>query len=233
MDLRLRHLAEQVRRYPRNGRTRHRVPAEQIAAARGCGPKRSRGAEWDAQLTRRTPSRRCAISRFCRRSPADRHAWRLAFGIRVPFLPESCSNRKETPGRDRFRVLGGDGSLVPSAHIPAVFKSMLEGDPYWTKGFLVFGNNALSTYADVHKVHEALTRLDFLMVADLFMTPTCELADVVLPVAAWPELDQIVSMPYFGEDVVLAQQRAVQIGECKQDEIIMTELARRLGLLRR
>jgi anaerobic selenocysteine-containing dehydrogenase len=68
------------------------------------------------------------------------------------------------------------------------------------------------------------------MVADLFMTPTCELADVVLPAAAWPELDQVVGMPYFGEDVVSVQQKGEQVGECKQDEVIMTELARRLGL---
>jgi anaerobic selenocysteine-containing dehydrogenase len=149
-----------------------------------------------------------------------------------PFLPEVLpeEQRKKRLGAEQFRVLGGAGSLVPSAHIPAVFKSMREGDPYWTKGFLVFGNNSLATYANSHEVHEALQKLDFLMVADLFMTPTAELADVVLPVAAWPELDQIVAMPYFGEDVVLAQRHAVQIGECKQDELIMTELARRLDL---
>ena len=158
------------------------------------------------------------------------------FGMRAlapfPFLPEVLpeEQRKKRLGADRYRVLSGAGSSVPSAHMPSVFKSMRTGDPYWTKGFLVFGNNALATYADSRRVYDSLTKLDFLMVADLFMTPTCELADVVLPAAAWPELDQIVGMPYFGEDVVSAQQKAVQIGECRQDEIIMTELARRLGL---
>ncbi len=146
--------------------------------------------------------------------------------------PRCCprSRGRSASAPIEFRVLSGAGSRVPSAHMPSVFKSMRTGDPYWTKGFLVFGNNALSTYADSRLVYESLMKLDLLMVADLFMTPTCELADVVLPAAAWPELDQIVGMPYFGEDVVLAQQKAVQIGECRQDEVIMTELARRLGL---
>ena len=160
----------------------------------------------------------------------------MVLGMRAvapfPFLAEVLpeEQKKKRLGAGEFRVLGGEGSLVPSAHIPAVFKSMRQGDPYWTKGFLVFGNNSLSTYADSRQVYESISKLDFLMVADLFMTPTCERADVVLPAAAWPELDQIVAMPYFGEDVVLSQRQAVQIGECRQDEVIMTDLARRLGL---
>jgi anaerobic selenocysteine-containing dehydrogenase len=150
------------------------------------------------------------------------------FPLGAELLPEEQARKRL--GAGQFRMLGGEGSVSASAHIPALFTSMRTGDPYWTKGFLVFGNNSLLTYADSHLVHESLAKLDFLMVADLFMTPTAELADVVLPAAAWPELDQIVGMPYFGEDVVLSQRRAVQISECRQDEVIMTELARRLGL---
>ena len=149
-----------------------------------------------------------------------------------PYLPEALPDemKKKCLGADRFKVLSGAGSPLPSAHMPTVFKSMRSGDPYWTKGFLIFANNALSTYAGSRDVYEALGKLDLLMVADLFMTPTAELADIVLPAAAWPELDEVVGMPYFSEDVVLAQQRCEQVGECKQDEVIMTELARRLGL---
>ncbi|MBI3065772.1 MAG: molybdopterin-dependent oxidoreductase, partial [Deltaproteobacteria bacterium] len=86
-------------------------------------------------------------------------------------------------GREQFRVLAGAGSPLPSAHMPSVFKSMRTGEPYWTKGFLIFANNALSTYAGSRQVYESLMKLDLLMVADLFMTPTAELADVVLPAA--------------------------------------------------
>jgi anaerobic selenocysteine-containing dehydrogenase len=72
--------------------------------------------------------------------------------------------------------------------------------------------------------------LDFIVCADLFMTPTAELADIVLPAAAWPELDQLAALPTIAANVVLAQQKAVQVGECKSDEEIFVELARRMKL---
>lgn len=158
------------------------------------------------------------------------------FGMRgmapFRFLPEVLpeEQRKKRLGAEQFKVLSGAGHRVPSAHMPSVFKSMRTGEPYWTKGFMIFGNNALATYGDSRLVRESLMKLDFLMVADLFMTPTCQLADVVLPVAAWPELDQVVGVPYFADDVVSVQQKGEQVGECKQDEVIMLEIARRLRL---
>jgi anaerobic selenocysteine-containing dehydrogenase len=73
-------------------------------------------------------------------------------------------------------------------------------------------------------------KLDFMVCADLFMTPTAQLADIVLPAAAWPELDQLAGLPTVAANVVLAQQKAVQIGECMPDEEIFVALARRMKL---
>ena len=53
-------------------------------------------------------------------------------------------------------------------------------------------------------------KLDFMVCADLFMTPTAELADIVLPAASWPELDQVAGLPTVAANVVLAKQKAVQ-----------------------
>ena len=133
-------------------------------------------------------------------------------------------------GAERFRLLGGEGADLPAAHIPTLLQAMREGKPYPVKAFLVFGNNTLTTYANSRLVHESLLKLDFMVCADLFMTPTAELADIVLPAAAWPELDQIVGLPTIAANVVLAQQKTVQIGECKSDEEIFVALARRMKL---
>jgi anaerobic selenocysteine-containing dehydrogenase len=65
---------------------------------------------------------------------------------------------------------------------------------------------------------------------DLFMTPSAELADLVLPAASWLELDALTAFPYFAETTALAQQKIVQVGECKQDELVFAELARRMKL---
>jgi thiosulfate reductase/polysulfide reductase chain A len=62
------------------------------------------------------------------------------------------------------------------------------------------------------------------------MTPTAELADIVLPAASWPELNEICALPTIAGNVVMGQQKVVQIGECKSDEEIFVDLARRMKL---
>jgi thiosulfate reductase/polysulfide reductase chain A len=151
---------------------------------------------------------------------------------RFPSLIENLTaeaNAKRLGGQ-RFKLLGGEGADLPAAHIPTVLRAMREGKPYPVKAFLVFGNNTLTTYANTSDVYDALMRLDFMVCADLFMTPTAELADIVLPAAAWPELDELAGLPTVAANVVLAQQKAVQIGECKSDEEIFVALARRMKL---
>ena len=151
---------------------------------------------------------------------------------RFPSLIENLTpemNAKRL-GADRFKLLGGEGADLPAAHIPTLLQAMREGKPYPVKAFLVFGNNTLTTYANSSDVYDALMKLDFMVCADLFMTPTAELADIVLPAAAWPELDQLVGLPTVAANVVLAQQKAVQIGECKSDEEMFVALARRMKL---
>ena len=151
---------------------------------------------------------------------------------RFPSLIENLSadaNAKRLGG-ERFKLLGGEGADLPAAHIPTLLRAMRDGEPYPVKAFLVFGNNTLTTYANSAEVYDALMKLDFMVCADLFMTPTAELADIVLPAAAWPELDQLAGLPTIAANVVLAQQKAVQIGECKPDEEIFVALARRMKL---
>jgi thiosulfate reductase/polysulfide reductase chain A len=151
---------------------------------------------------------------------------------RFPSLIENLSadaNAKRLGG-ERFKLLGGEGADLPAAHIPTLLRAMRDGEPYRVKAFLVFGNNTLTTYANSAEVYDALMKLDFMVCADLFMTPTAELADIVLPAAAWPELDQLAGLPTIAANVVLAQQKAVQIGECKPDEEIFVALARRMKL---
>jgi thiosulfate reductase/polysulfide reductase chain A len=94
----------------------------------------------------------------------------------------------------------------------------------------VFGNNTLTTYANTNLVYQALMKLDYMVCADLFMTPTAELADIVLPAASWPELNEIAALPTIAGNVVMGQQKVVQIGECKSDEEIFVALARRMKL---
>lgn len=133
-------------------------------------------------------------------------------------------------GSGRFKLLSGPRAAMPSAHIPGLFKAMRTGDPYRIRGLLIFGGNPMVTVANARDVHESLSKLDLLVVTDLFMTPTAALADYVLPAAFWPEVNQILEMPLVAGNAVMAQQKVAQVGECRQDEEIMNDLGRRLNL---
>jgi anaerobic selenocysteine-containing dehydrogenase len=133
-------------------------------------------------------------------------------------------------GADQFKLLSNKEAGMASAHSPTLFKAMRTGKPYPVKAFLIFGNNALLTYANTKEVYQTLMALDFMVVTDIYMTPTAQLANLVLPAATWLEQDTLWGYPIRADNVVLARQKITQIGEAKQDEDILIELARRLNL---
>ena len=142
-------------------------------------------------------------------------------------LPRGIAGKRL--GRD-FSLLGGSWALMPSAHIPALVQAMLDGEPYRVRALLLFGSNPLVTVADGPRFGRALDRLDLLVAVDLFMTPSAERADYVLPAAYWPEIDQVVGMPFVAHNAILFQRKCVDVPECRPDEWILDELARRLEL---
>lgn len=143
-------------------------------------------------------------------------------------LPEGMLAKRI--GSDQFKLLSGFRAAMPSAHIPGLFKAMRTGDPYRIRALLVFGGNPMVTVANTREVYESLLKLDLLVVADMFMTPTAALADYILPAAFWPEVNQIIEIPLVAGNAVFAQQKTVQVRECRQDEEIMNDLGRRLNL---
>jgi anaerobic selenocysteine-containing dehydrogenase len=113
---------------------------------------------------------------------------------------------------------------------PAYFrKAVLEGIPYPVKGFYAMCCNPLLTYADSRQTYEALMKLDFLAVADIFMTPTAALADIVLPAATHFEFDDIGHLG-IGHGYILARPKVVEPPEeCWPDMKIMNELGKRIS----
>lgn len=107
-------------------------------------------------------------------------------------------------------------------------KAMLESVPYAIRTAFIQGGNLLHTYSNAKEVYEALKSLDFLVVTDFFMTPTAALADIVLPVATYLEIDSLHISEYALTVNVI--QKVVKIGECWSDLKIFNELAKRMGL---
>src|SRR5206468_12358448 len=72
-------------------------------------------------------------------------------------------------------------------HLSQMFDGMERGE---LKTLYVCGENPAQSEADSKRAHELLTGLDCLIVQDILMTKTAEMADVVLPAtASWCEVD--------------------------------------------
>ncbi len=72
---------------------------------------------------------------------------------------------------------------LTSAHPYLVWKAMATGEPYRVSALIVQAANPLVTYANTHLVHEAMSKLDLMVVLEYYMTPTAQMADYVLPSA--------------------------------------------------
>jgi len=113
---------------------------------------------------------------------------------------------------------------------PSFFKkAILEEVPYPIKGFYAMCANPMLSYADSRQTYEAFINLDFIAVADLFMTPTAAIADIVLPVASQFEMDDIGHYG-LGHGFILARPKVVDPPEeCWPDIKIMNELGKRIS----
>ncbi len=113
---------------------------------------------------------------------------------------------------------------------PAFFrKAVLEGTPYPVRGYYGMCTNPLVTWADSPVTYEAFKSLDFVAVADLFMTPTATMADIVFPVAHQYEMNDIGHYG-IGHGIILARPKIVDPpAECWPDMKIMNELGKRVS----
>jgi formate dehydrogenase major subunit len=96
------------------------------------------------------------------------------------------------------------------------------------KALLCIGENPAQSDADGHHVEQALRALDHLVVQEIVLTRTAEMADVVLPAAAtWCEGEGTVTN---SERRVQRVRKAMEPPEGARDELwILSELARRMG----
>jgi formate dehydrogenase major subunit len=128
--------------------------------------------------------------------------------------------------RARFETAWGVPlPAVPGKHLSRMFEAMEHGELH---ALYVIGENPADSEADGVRARRLLEGLEVLVVQDMFLTRTAELADVVLPAAAaWAETDGTVTN---SERRVQRVRAAVPPpGECRADLDVVVELARRLG----
>jgi anaerobic selenocysteine-containing dehydrogenase len=118
--------------------------------------------------------------------------------------------------------------LCACVHPPSFWRSIVEEDPYRIRAMWIVGSNPLVTMTNPMQTEKALGLLDYLVVSDFFLTPTAQLADLVLPAATWLEQEDVVNLHKIW--CVLARVKVAQEGEARDDREVILELAQRLGM---
>lgn len=100
-----------------------------------------------------------------------------------------------------------------------------EGD---MQAMLICGENTVVSDPDRKHCQHALEQLDHLVVIDLFLTETAQLADVVLPASGWAETDGVFTNTERRIQRVRAAVPAA--GEAKAEWWIISQIAKRMDL---
>jgi len=112
------------------------------------------------------------------------------------------------------------------AHAMELPRAILHAEPYPVRAMLIFGSSLITAYPYPELWRQSLAALDFLLVADRFLTADALVADVVLPAATLFETESY--MVY--ERYVQLRQRVIEpLGEARSDWEIAAAIAERLG----
>jgi len=141
------------------------------------------------------------------------------------------------PGYQRVTEEGvrkkfADGWGIPYEHMSAeagltvteIMDAVLEGN---IRAIYIMGENPILSDPDQTHVREALEAVDFLVVQDIFLNETAELADVVLSGASFAEKEGTFTNTE--RRVQLIRKALPLIGEAKPDWEIITRLAQEMG----
>ena len=147
-------------------------------------------------------------------------------GLIPMFFPDY--QKADDPGvKASFEQAWGATDLDPKRGLTVteIIGSALKGG---VRGMYMLGENPFLSDPNINKVRKALSKLDFLVVQDIFLTETAEFADVILPASSYLEKDGT----YTNTDrrVQLGRKVLDTPGQARVDWEVVQDVANRIGL---
>ena len=124
-------------------------------------------------------------------------------------------------------VWGIDPDELPRPGLSAFEMLDRMGTPGGVRALLLLASNIVVSAPDVNRVRDRLAALDLLVVSDIFVSETAELADIVLPTAQWAE--EAGTMTNLEGRVILRKRALPPPNGILTDLQLMKALADRLG----
>jgi anaerobic selenocysteine-containing dehydrogenase len=145
----------------------------------------------------------------------------------LPFIPQSTLSNMPRIGK----YAGDKYPLFREIPFPPLCEGILNGDELAPRAMIVHHSNPVLIQADSNRTREALKKLDFLLVDDIFMTATTEIADVVLPALSPVERWGYKAYASFQHPfLACARPIADPPGEARSAFWMEYELAKRIGI---
>ncbi len=212
------------------------VPAERIAAAaRMYATTKPAGIQWGVAIEQQincADNNRLLMALMGLTGNIDRKGGQVLFkSPKVRNVGQfgahkmlSAEQKAKRLGGQRFKLAHNFAIMNPKC----VWDAIIDEQPYPVKMCFFISSNPVMTRANAQEVYRALQKVEFMAVADFFITPTAELADIVLPAATWLEMDYVADF-WKRHGYILPRRKVVEIGECRSDHEMLNDLGQRVG----
>ena len=131
-----------------------------------------------------------------------------------------CGEKANSQGAIDLGILPAKGGMGAQEMLDAAGQGKLSA-------LYVVGEDPMTSYPDRAKVEKAFASTGFVVVQDLFLSPTAELADVVLPAASFAEKNGTFTNAK--RRIQMVRAGVTSPGEAKTDYEILTLLSAKLG----
>ena len=143
-------------------------------------------------------------------------------------LPREVLERRI--GAKELPLMSGPDAFCGIVH-PTLWADAVATDkPYPLRALITTGRNQMLGDQNTSTVAKRLKKINFSVTLDLFMTPTAELSDIVLPAASWLERDGFRGHPGYPYLIPIQHKAIAPLYERLDDNIFYIELAKKMGL---